>query len=327
MTTPTRPHSRYLAMLLVQPLLVLVLTYAFAGTELFRKQCRGKWVGRGDAAFEARGLRCELLIFGDSTAITGLDPELIEAKTGLRTCNIAQTLGVLSVLQMEPLDRFLANNEAPRYLLLQMASDDLAALPEWSGSYVEGVFPLVTFFSADVVASRLLSHPDAVFTLAQSVVSLTTRRVLGRNPPEALDAPRLDRANVFLTLPLAARAGCDDLDARRRDTAPSSDFVQALRRRYQKSAEHLLIHVAPTADCDSRYEAKRRALSGLTDNTYERFPIAEFNEGFVHFTKRGSAHLSEQLAAQLLARPELEQALKPGPQLPATLAASKDTEP
>ena len=35
-----------------------------------------------------QGLDCDIVLYGDSTPLSGLDPAIIQAKTGLKTCNI-----------------------------------------------------------------------------------------------------------------------------------------------------------------------------------------------------------------------------------------------
>ena len=75
------------------------------------------WVQSNDAIFGMRDRDCDVLIFGDSTAMTGINPDVVERNTGFKTCNIAVTNSVLAVTHNLTLNRYLANNAKPRVLL------------------------------------------------------------------------------------------------------------------------------------------------------------------------------------------------------------------
>jgi hypothetical protein len=274
---------------------------AFAQTRFFREECKGKWVGRGDVAFTARGEVCDVLVFGDSTAMTGIDGRVIEHDVGLKTCNIAQTLGVHAVLGLAPLDRFLSNNPAPRFLVLQFAAENLRPPEPWSGAYVEGLYDLIAFYPGAESAAQIASHPDSAFALSQAVASLTLRRVFLGAPDTStpLDRPRPD---VFFNLPKPAEARCDPADIERATRLPDPAFVRQLRARYARVAERLLIVAAPTASCDPRLAQARRLLEGALDGAYEDYPAGLFNEGFVHYTPEGSDRVSKSLAKLLAER-------------------------
>ena len=112
--------------------------------------------------------QCDVLVFGDSTAMTGIDPAQVQAATGLRTCNIAVTNAVLAVVGNLPLDHFLAHNARPRLLLLQFSPEDLE--PEshvWTRSiYAEGLLELLRHGSDAEIRQILLEHPRETIAFA-----------------------------------------------------------------------------------------------------------------------------------------------------------------
>jgi hypothetical protein len=282
------------------PLASLIIAFCLARAPGFRSAHKYGWYGRSDATYATHGANCEVLIFGDSTAITGLDARKLQDETHLAVCNISQTLGVLSVLGFAPLDRFLENNQKPKFLVLQFAPQDMNTLDFWGAGNIEGVYDLVAFYPLQAAARTFVAHPEALFGLARTVGML-----IARNPLAVLSGARAPESetglpNVFFTLPSRPRLGCDDapVPALR---LPSATWVAEVRSKYGQAADHLLLDVAPTADCDPHYPALRGATAGLVDNRLEGLPIRMFNGGTEHFTVEGSTWLTHALAERIRA--------------------------
>ena len=68
---------------------------------------------------------CDIVIYGDSSAMTAADPSTIEAMTHLKTCNIAQVQSIVAVFGVLPVDLYLRRNHPPRYLVIQLAPETL----------------------------------------------------------------------------------------------------------------------------------------------------------------------------------------------------------
>ena len=117
-TSPVRVLRRYLAGMVAAPLLVLCFT-AWATMQpwflLHDNYDFGRVMGYG---LQLKGMRCQVVIYGDSTAMADVDPKLITARTGLTACNIAETRPVEDMVGVDfPLDEYLAHNQQPRYLV------------------------------------------------------------------------------------------------------------------------------------------------------------------------------------------------------------------
>ena len=91
-----------------------------------------------DAIFNMRDRDCDVLIYRDSTAMTGINPDVVERNTGFKTCNISVTNSVLAVTHNLTLNQYLANNGKPRVLLIQLSPDGFQ--PE-SNAWDQTVYP------------------------------------------------------------------------------------------------------------------------------------------------------------------------------------------
>ena len=176
-TSPTAPNPtpvpdangapraclRYCLVLILLPLLAIPALIALGQSDFFLHHGASVWVQANDAVFDMRDRDCDVLVFGDSTAMTGIDPEVVELNTGFRTCNIAVTNAVLAVTDNLTLDRYLAHNARPRVLLVQLSPDDFQ--PEnraWRRTiYAEGMLELLRHGRPGEARAVLLSHPGA----------------------------------------------------------------------------------------------------------------------------------------------------------------------
>jgi hypothetical protein len=79
---------------------------------------------------------------------------------------------------------------------------------------------------------------------------------------------------------------------------PEQSFVRQLRDKYSGAADHLIVDVAPLSACDDKFDDIARALRGM-NNSFERYPVNLYNEGYSHYTRQGAERLSEEMAKQI----------------------------
>ncbi len=301
--TATSHGTRWIliAVILAVPLTGFLGAVAILRTEFFAKYGESFWAQAAELGYTARDNRCDVLIFGDSTAITGLDPHIIEPLSHLKTCNIAISQDAMILLGHDPLDRFLSNNSRPKYLILQFSVDNLHKDLNRSDMLpLNGLPSLVRFYPAAVVTRTFFRHPDTVLDALQFTYVLTLRNILG-NYPNA--QPRLNpgEVNSHFSLLQPAFQSCKPADAQvgpRR--LPDPSVITGYKERYAASADHVIFDIAPTATCDPLYAQDARALDRVADNPYQQFPISLYNQAYVHFTQTGAERLSRQLAEQIL---------------------------
>jgi hypothetical protein len=284
------------------PLIACALSFPIIKSHWFRRSADPSWVQASSMLYVSHNAPCEVVLYGDSTAITGLDPDAIQAATHLRTCNIAQTKGALVVLGTSALDIYLAHNPRPRYLLFQFSAADFYKPTHWSDSYsyMEGAIDLLRFYPATEFAHQLLRHPELfIGAMHYAYVSGPVHYWQNRHRPNALLDLNASPLNVHFIRDYPAYDNCTEVvDADPLFHSPDPHFIQMLRQHYSRFAEHVLIDVAPSSACDPHSADLAHSLAGV-DNSLQQYPASLFNEGYTHYTKQGSAMISQQVAAQI----------------------------
>src|SRR5277367_1949821 len=167
-TKTSRAALRYSLILLLLPLLAIPVFIGLGRSNFFLHHGASVWVRSNDAVFDMKNRNCDVLVFGDSTAMTGVNPDVVERETGFKTCNISVTNSVLAVTHNLTLNRYLERNARPRVLLIQLSPDGFQ--PEsnsWSQTvYAEGLLELLRHGTPADVRRALLTHPQESIAFA-----------------------------------------------------------------------------------------------------------------------------------------------------------------
>lgn len=265
---------------------------------------------------------CDVLLYGDSSSLTGLDPQIIQKLTGLKSCNIAEGTPVQDVVGSQfPLDWYLQRNKRPRYLLMLYTPVIYRPFIEPYTEY----FPEGVLFAAQYDRSR-----DMMVGLSRRAEWLieydlwagrmmlldALGRIFPRKDGKAVPDTRAERAAHagYWPYPLPPETRCVRTD-RHLDPKNIGRYAHAvakMRDLYNTGGTTVLIDIAPVPECDTLKDVYRAQAAGLHDNPFEVLPISDFNEGDVHFSPAGAAHISTEAAGQILAlerqKPALEAA-------------------
>ena len=286
------------------PVAACILSYFVCTSAFFERHADPQWVRAGSQIYVARDVDCQVLIYGDSTAITGIDPGIVARLTGLKTCNVAQTKGALVVLGTQALDLYLAHNRRPRVLLLQFSGADFYRPENWAdtNAYMEGGIALLRYYPAGMVAANILRHPALLLGMMHyAYITGPLNWIEHRHTLEDGHSSPETPIDIHFVLNLPGFTAC----AQDRDTdpifhRPDPRFIAYLRRHYGAAADHLIVDVAPTSTCDDRAPYIRQTLTGI-DNSLEQYPVTLFNEGYAHYTEEGARRLSAALGRQIAA--------------------------
>jgi hypothetical protein len=305
--TPPEIARRYCILLLLLPLLAIPLCIRLGSSDFFIKHGASVWVQSNDAVFAMRDRDCDVLIFGDSTAITGIDPAVVERNTGFKTCNIAVTNAVLSVTHNLTLDQFLAKNGRPRVLLIQLSPDGFQ--PEstaWNRTvYPEGLLELLRH--GDPVEARrvLLRHPQQAVAFAGYAAGFTAYSALKdiwfHLTNRRADEGEVTIRNGFFTPPSPPSTSCEPGAIFSNPEAGGSfpkALVEEYQNRYGPRSGVVLVNVAPIPSCDRNLAAFATQLNGVTSNTLLSLPVGLFNDPR-HYTAIGSVVVSRLVADEL----------------------------
>jgi hypothetical protein len=247
--------------------------------------------------------RCDILIYGDSTALVGIDPAILEQRTGLSACNISEYGALTLVNHMQLVDDFLAHNPRPRFILFMFTPDRLNQPRGWgiNTPTLEAISYLIRRQPPARAALMLASHPVESITWSETGMRLTLSHLHARPFPEATRHIREDYAGRF-PIPESTRQACDDPTGYR--VPPDPTWISDLRARYGQDGTRVLVDATPTAPCDPDLPYFQQQLNSLIDNApYPTIPIDAFStDGHLHVNHRGIAILSNMVADQIAAQ-------------------------
>ena len=298
-STATEPRSRvafyYCLTLALIPLLAVVASFLIARSGWYLLHQRNSYLAISDYPFTLKNADCEVIIYGDSSALTGVSPPVIEAATHLRTCNIAQPNTALAIVGTFALDTYLQNNAPPKFLIFQFTAPDFAPRDARGRLYEEGALQLARH-KLDL-ASLILFARHPMQTLEFSEFILRTALVDRDWTRAGYDQAwaQLRTSHGLFTAPGGPLKSCaGDLELR----TPDAGYIAELRSKYGRKQTHVLVYSAPFPDCDPSYRYYSDKLTSLADNPLRRFPIHMFNEQN-HFTREGADLNSQNIAKDI----------------------------
>lgn len=298
-----RRFTFYLLPVVGLPVLMMVAAFLIVPTRWFDLHSKNTYLANLGWGANLAGRDCKVLIYGDSSALVGLDPAVIQKQTGLTTCNIAEFEGVTLVTHTRLVDQFLERNARPRFVVFFYTPEDFSIPNNWESTRV-GTFEAVSFALEHErtwhTAMALVTHPAVTLGWAEQGM-----RMLLMNPrAKAISA---EAANVRETrngqLPVSSSATMR-CDGNRHERPPDVGWVKGLRERYGIEGTTVIVDATPTVDCDPSLGFFHEHLDGLIDDAPLRTqPIGNFsNDGRLHANAAGSVVISTMVAEQILQR-------------------------
>lgn len=280
------------------PLAAMLGAVGLAKSDWLMRRGMPAYLQMMDAEWGIRGRSCEVLVFGDSTALTGMMPWVIEQESGRTTCSVAMTKGTVGVMGTTSLERYLENNPAPQVLILAFAPEDWRHFGAWGEvAYVEGALQLVRHGTARQYVTALVTHPSEAFGFATFIYKAALG-VLDGHPSIQSGAVR----DGQMTMPTAAEQQCaTDPGHPPPLYPPDAAYVEQMRQRFVHTGTQVLLLVPPVPDCDSQADWYAARLRGLTNNQLERWPIGLYNDIDRHFTPEGAERFSREVGKSLRA--------------------------
>ncbi len=254
-----------------------------------------------DSEYAVRNQKCDILIFGDSSALTGIEPRLVSQQTGTRVCGVARTKGETGVTGTGFLDWYLRHNPPPKAIVLAFAPEDWHPAKSWGEvAYSEGVTQLVRHYPATTTLRELIRHPDQAF----GYVTFVYKQAFAGLRHHARGDVRVDpsRDSGHMTLPKPPETACTELGKPGVPVpffAPDEQYMARLRDKYSVNNTRVVLVVSPVPACDPLRERYLAALKPYVDVTFAAYPIGDFNDIDRHFTRVGSAQYSADLSRAL----------------------------
>jgi hypothetical protein len=284
----------YVAALLLTPFVLLIGTTFWMTTEVYRNHSVYRHLVGTGYGMRLHGADCDVVVYGDSSALVGVDPAAIEQHTGLKTCNIAEIAGVQEVNGMIVPDTYLENNKRPRYMVFLYVPENLNDASKWTEvSTFEGIFFRLQMRPDRAFWKTMAKHPEAITAVAEGGLRTGVQGLFSRPPHvrEQLQG-RLPEPGPVLTECIPAFAV----------RAPDAGWIQHLRQRYGVGGTRVLVDVMPEPPCDatrSFYDAQ--LAPGMVDNQLGTLPLSMYaNTGRLHVNDDGAQMVSLMIAAQIV---------------------------
>lgn len=249
---------------------------------------------------------CDIVLWGDSSALTGLNPRVFERITGLTACNISEGTTIQSVVGSDDALRYyLDHNKAPRFLLSMWTPSDFHPdRPRGFASYPEGMTYVAQFENHPrmwwMMARKLRWLPKQSAWALTSVADDELTRLEGKQ--KNFDAQRYrDERLGWFPYPEPPETHCVRGAMKPGEIIRWADSVAAFRKKYSTPQTTVIVNLSADPDCDPSYDEYASTLQGLYDNKFERLPIGLYNNGDVHYTPEGAEYISSQAAKQIVA--------------------------
>ena len=197
----------YVFLMLLIPALFLASAIPIVRSKSFPVESGDPFLLNPDYAFSLKHVDCDVVIYGDSTALTGLDPTVVSRATGLSACNIAQAQSILHILGMLALDTYLKNNAPPKYIVMQFAPETLSR-GRSDFFWPEGLTLLLRKKSLFEALPILVRHPVQAYNF--SVWAIKAKVASFIKPPinfESTEAIFRSHGGLIV-LPKPAQTGC-----------------------------------------------------------------------------------------------------------------------
>lgn len=273
-----------------------------------------------------KGKNCQILISGDSVSLSGVDPRIIQARTGLSSCNVGEFINTTNFVGgTYPLDQYLAHNARPEYLVNVMSATWFAPeRPELTRFTMEGVMYAFQYRKGLWIWKVFARKPGWMFEYSNFVVQQLAYDLAEYVRATHAERWRIDdrglrdhQAGLWL-YPNPPQTRCErGVDDPVSTHALNAASVQTFRAHYSLGGTRVLVDVSPAAQCDQSLESYKGYISGLNDNQFTTLPIRDFAVGDVHFSREGEQRFSEMIADQLVQRMQ-QDGVRPQNALPSS---------
>ncbi len=300
---PHGPHSwslrLYVLAVVCFPFLVIVATPIWMSLPVFARHAQYAYLADTGYGMRLKHADCDVVVYGDSTALIGVVPRVIEQRTGLKTCNLAEVAGIQMINGLLVPDTYLKNNRPPKFVVFNYAPENLTPATRWKEvSTYEGVFFALKYRPDAAFWEARLRDPNGFISDMELGFRTGVQWLFRPKLPEDLLQIR-ETTHGRVPEPGKPFTSCPEVLAVR---APDTAYLASLRQRYGVDGTKVLIDVTPTPACDpSRPFYLQRLTPGLIDNTLGTLPLAMYTDsGRLHTTDAGAEEISERIADQIL---------------------------
>jgi hypothetical protein len=251
---------------------------------------------------------CDVVIYGDSSALVGLDPAIIQRRTGLSTCNISELAGMTMVNGWMIPDEYLRHNRNPRFMVFDFAPENLAPYTRWQTvSRFEAILFRIKSHRDVETLKLMASHPVELVIFASMALRVSLFGLARPPLPESSFQIRT-ATKGYLPIPGGPMEECP---TDRREHVSDKDWIAELRQRYSKNGTTVIVDTTPEPSCDPTFDFYSNQHPATTDNTLLAYPLSDFNSsGRLHMNRSGTIRFSNYLSEQIISLSPKDKASK-----------------
>ena len=230
-----------------------------------------------NSSFQMEGQNADVVVFGDSTALHGVDPSQMSRELGVKAISLPNTGATLRVMDDLSLRRYLDSNRPPRLIVFYFAP--------WDMDYMHTELPIGTYEGREVLAhqgtgAEILSyawnHPaeSLEFPFQFYLANSSWRAVVQR--PYRYAGAEIARTQGHLSNPALTPlpAPCEFWPAMTHDLR--FDSVKALGAKFETAETKILYFVAPIPGCRNAAAVVAQSYDGLPAAPPRELPLSMF---------------------------------------------------
>ena len=260
----------------------------------------------------AYGLNCDILIAGDSTALADFVPAVIEEKTKLKTCDIAEVRANEDFVGTHfAIDDYLAHNRPPRFLVTAWTPGDLnlehpPLISGFADAFAYGMQVRSRPWMLKAMLLRPMDSPQFIVWAGGSLARDTLQRLIHHRSAQSQidERARRDDALGYYYVRIPPQTACaSDHDVYKSSThAQNAASIAEFRRHYSTAQTQVLFYVTPVANCDPHRDEYRSVSRDLGERPLQLLPISYFNQTDIHLTPEMAKLYSAGIAEEILQR-------------------------
>jgi hypothetical protein len=268
-TPPSRSARRFCLVFLALTILWPVAAVFFFRSTLYERLSMDKSDLLADFYLNFRNQQFDVVVFGDSSGVFGVDPSVIRAATGLSALNLCQTTDILASQGTAALDFYLAHNSRPALLALYLAPPSASIDPDTLNG--DGIKDRIRNGPLRSLPGLFGRHPVRVLQTVLTMSFVTWRGLLhsalaGEFQGDVLRAGEKSHAGYIANSSDGVLPdGCSERTGLKQNWK-RHDFIDRFRKTYSSLGIPIVVVPGPVADCDGSLPDYQRLLGDVYDS-------------------------------------------------------------
>ena len=252
-----RPLKLYCALIVLPCIAVLFLVPLVVDTYWFANNAFFNWVPVRDYPFEVTGVDADVVVFGDSSALAGVDSLMVQKQLGVSVVNLSPIVRNLYMMRDKPLAAYLQHNKPPKLIVIYLAVWQ-TGIPREEAS-TDGLIVMMRHDNAADALGWALRHPVGMLNADIYLANL----ILGhlRQPVTMAGHNKAWSQHGFLPYPgvLPHLTESCVIGPQHQLTRDFGAWPQLMVQRYQTPQTKVVLYLAPAPECKGTRDYQRVA--------------------------------------------------------------------